>query len=236
MSGAYLSFSPAPTTRTGVHVRAGNLSTHRARTALIKHLKDSMKKQSVDVQSVDASGLDNQDPKLACSSTSAISEGHEEGSVVLVEREIKHAMKIENTFEPAVSGLENFDQESEIARLAEFASQISICGELSSLSESEVARLAIAVGIKAFIDMDLLRYGALSGLTGEHAFGVVRQSDIGWIQQAILPLDYTAACLLTLIARGCSVVKIDQHDGRDDFMFMSPKDRTSGIEAALNEL
>jgi hypothetical protein len=107
------------------------------------------------------------------------------------------------------------DQESKIAHLQEWIIRVSE-------GRSEQYCYFLCKGMEKFIELDLLRYGRMSGsFTGNRGFGVVSQSVdvLRFIHREITPANLDVAALLELIAYGLVLVNTAYADGDPAFSF-----------------
>ena len=162
-------------------------------------------------------------------------------------------MYCHDRFDPAICGLDKYNQAVEIKRLAEFADQVSvpevweyinnnlICVDRAAWDHIHIKFTKFVIGstLLKLIEADLLRYGTLVGQGDlKQGFGAVQRSvaALGYIQRRVLPLDYITGCLLILLAHGCVLVEIKERRGEPDFMFSRVWDRTATAKQLIEEL
>jgi hypothetical protein len=156
-------------------------------------------------------------------------------------------------WQPVVTGLDQFDQSVELARLSDFARRVStpeareyvnnnlVCANEAAWDDvhTKFTNYVIGSTILKLIDADLLRFGTLIG-DGDlkQAFGIVQRSDnaLDYIQRRILPLDYIAGCLLFLVATGCVCVEMKEHRGVTDFVFCRACDQIAMAMHLIEQL
>lgn len=133
-----------------------------------------------------------------------------------------------DSFKPAVSGLDQFNQQAELSRLSEYAERVS----------RQPSSYLVYRGISKLIELDLLRYGYLPTAGRiKRGFGVVRQSDAirSFISREILPHDLTSAVVLILLAEGCEAVETEDSLGKPDFVFCLAGDYMPVVERIVEE-